>query len=86
MKGLVEDVDGGGKDLALAAKELAVRLGVSLRHVQRLDSTGKLPLPVRFGRSVRWCAEEIAAWLLAGAPDRKTWNAMSEKRNGRRVG
>ena len=62
--------------LAFSAKELANRLGVSLRHIRRLDSAGKLPKPIRLGRSVRWPAVEIESWLDAGAPDRKLWQAM----------
>lgn len=66
------------QDLALSAAELARRLGVSLRHIRRLDSAGKLPTPIRLGRSVRWPVVEIEAWLAAGAPDRVTWSAMME--------
>ena len=62
--------------LALSAEELAERMGVSLRHVRRLDSSGQLPKPIRLGRSVRWPLSEVEAWLAAGAPDRATWEAM----------
>lgn len=62
--------------LAVSATELATCLGVSLRHVRRLDALGKLPEPIRLGRSVRWPVAEIDAWLAAGAPDRHKWNAM----------
>ena len=62
--------------LALTAEELAERMGVSLRHVRRLDSSGQLPKPVRLGRSVRWPVSEIEAWLAAGAPGREAWQAM----------
>jgi len=62
--------------IALSAEDLAQRLGVSLRHIRRMNSAHRLPRPVRIGHSVRWLAEEIDAWLKAGAPDRKTWEAM----------
>ena len=62
--------------LALSADGLAQMLGVSLRHVRRMDSSAKLPRPIRLGASVRWTVAEIEAWLAAGAPDRRTWQAM----------
>ena len=54
---------------AIGASDLARRVGVSLRHVRRMDSMGKIPKPVRIGKSVRWVVSEIEAWLKAGAPD-----------------
>ena len=66
--------------LAFSAAELANRLGVSLRHMRRLDSAGKLPKPIRLGRSVRWPVAEIENWLDEGAPDRRTWEAMKGAR------
>lgn len=65
---------------AVSARGLAAMMGVSLRHIRRLDCTGKLPKPVRLGRSVRWPVAEIEAWLAAGAPDRRTWKGMKEGR------
>ena len=62
--------------LAFSAQQLADRLGVSLRHIRRLDSCGKLPKPVRLGRCCRFPVAELESWLVAGAPDRKTWQAM----------
>ena len=64
------------KLLAMSAADLAARLEVSLRHLRRLDSAGKLPKPVRLGRSVRWPVTEIEGWLNAGAPDRQRWQTM----------
>ena len=62
--------------LAMSAVDLADRLEVSLRHLRRLDSAGKLPKPIRLGRSVRFAVAEVNAWLAAGAPDRQRWEAM----------
>lgn len=62
--------------LALAADEVAARLGVSPRHVWALNSSGRLPRPIRLGRAVRWNANELAAWLDAGCPSRQRWEAM----------
>ncbi len=60
----------------LSANDLARELNVSLRHVRRLDSSGKLPQPLRIGRCVRWSRETITSWVAAGCPDRDTWEAM----------
>lgn len=65
----------------ITAKQLADLLAVSERTVWRLDSAGKLPLPIRVGGSVRWRNSEIQRWLLAKCPDRKTWEEMERKRN-----
>lgn len=55
------------------AKTLGTILRVSRRTVFRLNSLAKIPEPVRIGGAIRWRAEEISAWLAAGAPDRETW-------------
>lgn len=59
----------------LNAKALGQMLSLSKRQIFRLNSAGKIPKPIRIGGAVRWHAEEIAAWLGAGAPDRRTWEA-----------
>ena len=75
-----KDVSAVQSPLAFSAQQLADRLGVSLRHIRRLDSAGKLPKPVRLGRSVRWPVNELEQFLAAGAPDRRSWEAMKGAR------
>ena len=65
--------------LLLTAKQVAELLGISERHLHKLNSSGRLPRPVRLGRSVRWCREELASWVRAGSPDRARWESMQEK-------
>jgi prophage regulatory protein len=60
----------------LSAKMLGQRLSLSKRTIFRLNSSGRIPAPVRIGGAVRWSAEEISAWLAASAPDRRTWEQM----------
>ncbi len=60
----------------ISAKTVAKRLSTSVRTVWRYRSAGRLPETVTIGGSVRWIESEISAWINAGAPDRKTWNAM----------
>ena len=59
--------------LAVDAKEAAHMLSVSVRHLRALNSSGRLPRSIRFGRAVRWRVDELRAWLAAGAPERGKW-------------
>lgn len=71
--------------LALTAEEVAELLGISRAHVFRLQSSGRLPRPIRLGRAVRWPRTVLEAWLEAGAPPRERWEVMSQSSapNGR---
>lgn len=62
----------------LTAKAVGGMLSLSKRQIFRLNSCGKLPAPIRIGGSVRWVESTIAQWLKAGAPDRKTFEAMQQ--------
>lgn len=62
------------------AKALGQRLSLSKRQVFRLNSSGKIPAPLRIGGAVRWRADECADWLAAGAPDRRTWEQIRQSR------
>ena len=75
-----QEIHNGLQPLAISAAELATLLHVSLRHIRRMDSMGRLPKPIRLGYSVRWRVDELHAWLSVGAPDRKTWAAMKNAR------
>lgn len=65
-------------DKLLTAKALGEMLSLSKRQIFRLNSCGKLPQPLRIGGSVRWAESTIAKWLTAGAPDRKTFEAIQQ--------
>lgn len=74
---MVQRIEQSSKQvLLLSAAELAILLSCSVRHIRRLDEAGLLPKPVRLGKSVRWIATELHAWLAAGAPSRKAWESM----------
>jgi len=60
----------------LTVKDAAAALSVSQRQVWKLHASGRLPMPVRLGRSVRWKRDELLAWLEAGCPSRDVWEAM----------
>jgi len=65
-------------DQLLTAKALGEMLSLSKRQIFRLNSSGKIPAPIRIGGSVRWAESTIAKWLSAGAPDRKTFESIKE--------
>ena len=72
--------------LAYTRDDVAGLLQVSLRHVAAMNSSGRLPRPIRLGRAVRWLADELHAWLEAGAPARDRWEALkAAKRTGGRA-
>ena len=66
----------------LTATKLGILLSLSKRQIFRLNSCGKIPAPIRIGGSVRWAESTIQNWLRAGAPDRKTFNAMQQEGGG----
>jgi excisionase family DNA binding protein len=65
-------------DLVLlwAVSDLARALNLSDRTVHRLNSSGRLPAPVRVGTRPRWPRLEIEQWISAGCPDRQAWLAL----------
>ena len=58
------------------AKMFGEMLSLSKRQIFRLNSSGKIPEPVRIGSSTRWIESEIAAWIDTGCPDRKAWEVL----------
>lgn len=50
------------------SRRLFKMLGVSEAHGFRLKAAGKLPQPVRLGKSVRWPLAEVRAWLAERGP------------------
>ena len=72
--------------LTYSAHELAKRLAVSRRTVERWNSAGKLPRPFRLGgRLLRWVASEIGDWVLAGMPHRDAWERMKDGQDDERT-
>ena len=54
----------------------AALAGIGRSTWWRLHAAGKTPAAIKMGRSVRWNRAEIVAWIEAGCPDRRTWQAM----------
>jgi predicted DNA-binding transcriptional regulator AlpA len=66
--------------LLIDAKHLAESLSLGLRTVRAMNTTGKLPAPVRLGGRVVWRLAEVTDWVNAGCPDRTTWIAIRAAR------
>lgn len=62
-----------GEQPLLTAAEVAKFLSLSVRTLWRLDSGGRLPLPVLVGNSKRWRPDEMRDWVNAGCPLRHSW-------------
>lgn len=73
--------NGEGKQpvpLLLDANEAARLLSISSRTLWKLASAGRVPEPVRLGRSVRWRPSELQAWVDAGCPPQELWHSIWE--------
>ena len=66
------------QDTLLSAEAVGKMLSLSRRQIFRLNSSGKIPAPIRIGGAVRWSEQTIADWLAAGAPDRRTFEVRRE--------
>lgn len=64
--------------LTVNAKQAARLINVSVRQLWRLNSTGRLPKPIRLGNCVRWRKAELEAFIQAGAPHREKWEQMKQ--------
>jgi excisionase family DNA binding protein len=50
----------------LDVKQVADTLNCSIRTVQRLADSGKMPRPLRLGKLNRWSPDTINDWIEAG--------------------
>ena len=55
--------------MLINAEEVARMMDVSERTLWRLLSAGKVPAPVRIGRSTRWRLAEVREWISRGCPN-----------------
>lgn len=63
--------------LMIRAPEAARLVGISLRHFKSLNSSGRLPGPIRLGKAVCWRVDELRQWIQAGCPERTKWAVIS---------
>ena len=70
-------------EIAISVLRLARLLGVSVRHVRRMEAESLLgPHPIRLGRCVRYLVTEIEEWVAAGAPNRARWDCLKQGLEG----
>ena len=62
--------------LLVDARGAAALCGVSRAHWLALNSSGRVPMPVRLGRRVLWRVLELTAWSEAECPARDRWQAL----------
>ena len=67
--------------LTVNARQAAKMLNVSVRQLWRLNSTARLPKPIRLGHCVRWRKAELEAFIQAGAPNREKWEGIRHDSN-----
>ncbi len=60
----------------LNAETVAEILSLSKRTIFRLDSSGKIPAPIRINGSVRWRESDIQRWVSLGCVDRSKFEAI----------
>ncbi len=85
------DLESDVKALSLAAAPLLVKiddaarmLGMSKTAFKTHLAAGRIgPMPIRFGRSVRFSVAELADWCAQGCEGRQRWvEVQSESRTG----
>jgi predicted DNA-binding transcriptional regulator AlpA len=59
-------------------------LARSEASLYRDDAAGRLPAGLKLGASKRWRYSEIVAWVEAGMPCRRTWEALRRAKGGGR--
>lgn len=52
----------------LTMHDVVALTGFARSHIHALVNTGRMPKPLKIGRSIRWRASDIDAWIDAGCP------------------
>ena len=55
---------------------VAALLSLGSSTVWRHHAAGRIPAPIRIGRSVRWRRDELVEWIESGCPARAVWERM----------
>jgi predicted DNA-binding transcriptional regulator AlpA len=67
--------DDSALPLLVTARVAAEMCGKSLRTWRTWDTAGRIPRPVRIGRSTLWRIDELRAWVAAACPRRDVWES-----------
>ena len=65
-----------GPTLLVTARQAALMCGKALRTWRSWDAAGRIPRPVRIGRSTLWRVDELRGWVAAGCPRRDEWEVQ----------
>jgi excisionase family DNA binding protein len=70
--------------LLLSAAKTAKLLGVGRTALYALNSSGRLPLPVRLGGRVLWRRAELEEWVSSEppCPNREKWELIKRNKDG----
>jgi hypothetical protein len=68
------------KPQLMGVEDVACRLRVCTKSIQRLLRKELMPKELLIGGARRWDPEVIERWIAAGCPDRKTWEAIEKRR------
>jgi predicted DNA-binding transcriptional regulator AlpA len=69
--------------LVVGTRGLCNILQTSEATVHRLRSSGKLLKPLELGSQLRWRVAEVNAWVEAGCPELRTWEALRKAKGFR---
>lgn len=71
----------------VSAVDAAAMIGISRWTFDSWVAAGLAPAAtIRVGKTIRWSRSELAAWVAAGAPTRREWEARHKpaaRRNAR---
>jgi predicted DNA-binding transcriptional regulator AlpA len=70
--------------LLVGAAEAGRLCGRSEASWWRDCAAGRIPSPIKLGGRTLWRVEELRRWVVAGCPDRRTWEALSRQKGGGR--
>jgi len=70
--------------LMLTTADAAKLCGVTIKRWRTWNALGKIPSPLRIGKSLFWKRDDLVRWIGADCPNRKHWTVFLERkdRNG----
>ena len=68
-------------DQLLTPKQVGLMLALSPRQIFRLNSSGRIPAPVKIVGATRWKSSDIDRWIEMDCPDHATFEAQQGGRD-----
>lgn len=60
--------------------DVAMRLGVSTRTVEKLVAACKFPRPLKLGKSAMWAPDVVEGWLERELLPQRTWEPSKPRK------